>query len=130
MSAAAHPHTAHESSSAIIHYRHRPFHGEQVEIIRRLRRYTTDCLVIKLRDDVQVAVPSWMLDPVCCQQLTEEVRPRIAVSALGELRELVDSQPWRLTTRLVETSRGAPRDTGGDDARPHRAATAATGADV
>jgi hypothetical protein len=113
-----------------IHYRHHPVHGEHVEIVRGLRRYTTDCLVIKLRDDVQVAVPSWMLDPVSCQQLTDEARPRIAVSALSELRELVDSRPWLLTTRQVETSQATPRDRGGDDARAHRAATTATSADI
>src|SRR3990172_8271468 len=82
---AAHPHTAHESPSAIIHYRHHPFHGEQVEIVRRLRRYTADCVVIKLADDVQVAVPTWMLDPLACQQLADEGRPRISVAALHDL---------------------------------------------
>src|SRR5439155_9075131 len=84
--AAAHPHTAHESSLAIIHYRHHPFHGEHVEIVRRLRRYTADCVVIKLADDVQVAVPTWMLDPVVCQQLTDEAHPRLSVAALRDLR--------------------------------------------
>jgi len=130
MSDAAHPHTAHESSSAVIHYRHHPFHGEPAEIIRRLRRSTSDCLVIKLRDEVQVAVPSWMLDPVCCQQLTDEAQPRIAVAALRALRALVDSQSWLTLPRVVETSRDAPRATGGDDARPPRASTDATDPDV
>jgi len=128
MSAAAHPHTAHESFPAIIHYRHHPFHGEHVEIVRRLRRYTADCVVIKLADDVQVAVPSWMLDPLACQQLTDEVRPRISVAALRDLRALLDGQPLLVTT-VVTTRDGFPH-AGGDDGRPHRASTAATDADV
>src|SRR3990172_5305286 len=127
---AAHPHTAHESSSAIIHYRHHPFHGEQVEIVRRLRRYTADCVVIKLADDVQVAVPTWMLDPLACQQLADEGRPRISVAALHDLRALLDSQPC-LVTPTPATQSGQCQHAGGDDARPHRASTAAaTDADV
>jgi len=50
-------------------------------------------VVITLADDVQVAVPTWMLDPLACAQLTDEARPRIAVSALCDLRALLDQQP-------------------------------------
>jgi hypothetical protein len=85
--------------------------------------------VIQLHDEVQVAVPGWMLDPVCCQQLTDETRPRIAVSALCTLGELLDSQSGLATTSVV-AGRGTPHDTGGDDARPSRASTDATDADV
>ena len=67
MRVATRPHTPHESCPAIIHCRHHPFHGEPIAIVRRLRRYTTDCVVIALADDVQVAVPTWMLDPLACQ---------------------------------------------------------------
>jgi hypothetical protein len=49
-------------------------------------------MVIRLADDVQVAVPTWMLDPVACAQLTDEARPRISVSALHDLRALLDQQ--------------------------------------
>jgi hypothetical protein len=42
---------------------------------------------------VQLAVPSWMLDATFCQQLVDEPRPRVAVSALMELGDLLDSQP-------------------------------------
>ena len=128
-SGATHPHTTHESSPAVIHYRHHPYHGEHVEIVRRLRRYTADCVVIQLADDVQVAVPTWMLDPLVCQQLTDEVRPRISVAALHDLRALLDSQHGVVTITTVTNSDGSPH-AGGDDARPHRASTAATEADV
>jgi len=33
------------------------------------------------------------LDPLACAQLTDEARPRIAVSALCDLRALLDQQP-------------------------------------
>jgi len=56
-------------------------------------------VVIQLADDVQVAVPTWMLDPLACQQLTDEVRPRISVAALHDLRALLDSQPFLVTRR-------------------------------
>ena len=84
--------------------------------------------MIKLADDVQVAVPTWMLDPLACQQLTDEDRPRVSVAALNELRGLLDSQPF-LVTMLVTNQRGS-QHAGGDDAQPHRASTAATNADV
>jgi hypothetical protein len=129
-SGATHPHTTHESSSTVIHYRHHPFHGEAVEIIRRLRRSTSDCVVVKLRDEVQIAVPAWMLDPVCCQQFNDEAQPRIAVSALCELRALIDSQSWLATPCRGETGPGAPQATGGDDARPQRGSSDATDPDI
>ena len=129
MNVAAHPHTAHESSAAIIHYRYHPFHGEHVEIVRRLRRYTADCVVIKLADDVQVAVPTWMLDPLACQQLTDEMRPRISVAALRDLRALLDSQACLVTPTTV-TNHGGSQHAGGDDARPDRASPTAADAGV
>ena len=126
--ASAHPHTAHESSPAIIHYRHHPFHGEHVTIVRRLRRYTTDCVVIQLADDVQVAVPTWMLDPLVCQQLSDDAHPRISVAALCDLRTLLDSQAVAVPTTAIN-SEGSPQ-AGGDDARPDRASTETTDADL
>ena len=58
-------------------------------------------MVIKLADDVQVAVPTWMLDPLACQQLTDEVRPRLSVAALKDLRALLDSQPLLVTMTMT-----------------------------
>ena len=127
-SGAAHPHTAHESPSAIIHYRHHPFHGEPVTIVRRLRRYVTDCVVITLADDVQVAVPTWMLDPLICQQLTDEEHPRLSVEALSDLRALLDSQRVVVTPTAINAE--ASQQAGGDDARPDRASTGTTDAEV
>jgi hypothetical protein len=86
-------------------------------------------VVIKLADDVQVAVPTWMLDPLACQQLTDEVRPRISMAALHDLRALLDSQCFVIPIAAVTNHEGS-QHAGGDDAQPHRASTAATNADV
>jgi len=68
-----------------------------------------------------------MLDPLFCQQLTDEGRPRISVAALHDLRALLDSQRFMVTT---VTTHEESQHAGGDDARPHRASTAATDAHV
>jgi hypothetical protein len=79
---------------ATIHYRHHPFSGEEVEVVRRFRRYSADSVVVKLRQSgLQLAVPSWMLDEALCHHLVDEPRPRVAVGALLELGELLASQP-------------------------------------
>jgi hypothetical protein len=50
-------------------------------------------MVVKVRQSgVQLAVPSWMLDASFCQQLVDEPRPRVAISALMELGRLLASQ--------------------------------------
>lgn len=64
---------------------------------------TSPILVVKLPDGRQLAVPEWMLNPLVCEQLKEEVEPRIAIAALQQLRQLIDIQPL-LTSLLV------PRD--------------------
>ena len=49
---------------------------------------------MKVRETgVQLAVPSWMLDPVLCRQLVDEPRPRVVIAALLELADVLDSQP-------------------------------------
>jgi hypothetical protein len=86
-------------------------------------------VVIKLADDVQVAIPTWMLDPLVCQQLTDEEHPHLSVAALCELRALLDSQPVVVTTTTAINPEGS-QQAGGDDAGPHRASTSTTTVDV
>jgi hypothetical protein len=87
-------------------------------LIRRLRRYTTDRVIIQLRDEVQVAIPGWMLDPVVCQHLSDEAAPRLSLWVLMDLRRLLDSQPL-LTSGLAASRERASQHAGGDDARAH-----------
>ena len=91
-------------------------YGEHGKFIRRLRRYTSDQVVIELRDEVQVALPSWMLDPVVCQQFRDAPQPRLAIAALLELRHLLDSQPL-LMSRVVASRERTAQHTGEDHAR-------------
>src|SRR5215813_1263070 len=116
MHAGTHQHTAHEGATVTIHYRHHPFYGEHGKFIRRLRRYTSDQVVIEFRDEVQVAIPSWMLDPVACHQLRDEPQPRLAIAALLELRHLLDSQPL-LLNRVVASRKRIAQPRGEDHAR-------------
>jgi hypothetical protein len=64
-----------------------------------------------------VAVPAWMLDPLVCQQLTDEVRPRLTIEALHDLRALLDSQRF-VVSLATTTSRAGSPDAGGDETRP------------
>src|SRR5262245_26863222 len=74
-------------------YHHHPFFGQTVEIVRWLRRQTSDSLVLKLRDGLEMAIPSWMLDPLACGDISDAPAPRLSVEALWALRDLLDHQP-------------------------------------
>jgi hypothetical protein len=96
-------------SSTKILYRHHPCYGLEVEVIRHLRRSSSAILIVRLPDGVQLAVPEWMLNPQVCQYLTDQPEARIAIEALAELRNLVDSQTFtsdRLTSGRAESSAG------------------------
>ena len=61
-------------------------------MVRSLRREVEPVIVIRLQDGLQLAVPSWMLDPSRCESIRDEAEPVIAVEALRELVALVDQQ--------------------------------------
>src|SRR4029453_13963360 len=86
-------HTTHHSSIVRICYHHHPFFGQTGEIIRWLRRQTSESLVIKLQDGLEIALPSWMLDPLACSHVHDAPAPRLSVEALLALRHLLDYQP-------------------------------------
>ena len=91
MASAAPPHTTHQPSRQIIHYRHHPLYGSEVEVVR-VRRCREGVLTVKIAAGFQLALPSWMLDPVHCGGLLQETRPRVSLAALLELQALVTSQ--------------------------------------
>ena len=113
---ARHRRTTHDLYSAKICYRHHPFYGTEVEVVRYLRRTSPAILVVKLPAGPQLAVPEWMLSPLVCEQLKEEAEPRIAIAALQELRQLIDIQP--LLTSVGEFLDGAESPVGGPHAQP------------
>ena len=114
-SAAVYPHTAHESSALQICYRHHPFFGSEVDLVRTLRRNHADVVVVSLPDQVQIAVPRWMLDPRACDQLPAEDCARIGLPALRSLRTLLNSQPLSVTGSREDSC--ATRIPGGIDAQ-------------
>ena len=93
MCAGTYLHTTHHSSIIRICYRHHPFFGQTVEIVRWLRRQTTESLIVKLPEGLELAIPAWMLDPVACNLVCDAPAPRLTVEALLALRDLLDRQP-------------------------------------
>ena len=88
---------------ATVHYRYHPFHGDEVEVLRRLRRSPTDAVLVQVcRSGAQVVVPCWMLDAAICQGLRDGATPLISVAALHALRLLLDSQPLLASARQKE----------------------------
>src|SRR4029434_7178269 len=83
-------HTAHHSSIVRICYHHHPFFGQTGEIIRWLRRQTSESLVIELQDGLELAIPAWMLDPLACSLVHDAPAPCLTVEALLALRALLD----------------------------------------
>jgi hypothetical protein len=91
-------HTTHHASIVRMCYHHHPFCGQTVDLIRWLRRQTSESLVIKLQDGLELAIPSWMLDPVACSLVHDAPAPCLTVEALLALRALLDRQPLLHTT--------------------------------
>jgi hypothetical protein len=88
--------------------------------VRRFRRVAADILIVALADGLQLAVPAWMLDPAACEPLCVTATPRISLSALRQLRTLLDAQA--LGTGPAPPYAGASPPPGGDDARPEHPA--------
>ena len=63
-----------------------------MEVIRVLRRCGEEVFTVKVPAGFQLALPSWMLDPIHCGDLAQEARPRVSLAALLELQALMASQ--------------------------------------
>jgi hypothetical protein len=87
-----------------------------VRVIRRFRRVAADQLVVELADGLQLAIPAWVLDPVACAPLCVTATPRISLSALRQLRALLDAQALEVGPAPPYAEASPPR--GGGDARP------------
>jgi hypothetical protein len=111
---AAYHHTTHKLSLQKIHYRHHPFYGTEVEVVRALRRFEEESFVVQLPEGHQIAVPAWMFDPVSCDQLPQRDHPSIALRALLELAQLIDAH--RLPSPAINSESGPSPRRGGTDA--------------
>ena len=114
MNGAAYHHTTHKLSPQRIHYRHHPFYGTEVEVVRALRRFDEESFVVKLPEGHQIAVPAWMLDAVFCSQLQQRDHPLIALEALLELAEFIELQ--RLPSSATDSESEPSSLRGGVDA--------------
>ena len=74
--------------------------------MRTLRRCLEEIDIVQLPDGFQIAVPRWMLDPLTCQQLPQEAKPRVALSTLLRVQELVQRRglPHGGAVALSDTS--------------------------
>jgi hypothetical protein len=78
-------------------------------VVRYLRRGNAAVVIVRLPDSSQLAMPEWMLKPETCAELKIEARPRISMSALLELCELMEAQPSAATDNshsCAESARG------------------------
>lgn len=107
-------HTAHQASTARIHYRHHPFFPQDVTVLRRWRRAAGEQVMVRVASGTRFAIPCWMLDQAHCSLLTDEAKPRIAAQALVSLRTMLDHQPLlngphRSSSRASKGGRDAPK---------------------
>jgi hypothetical protein len=84
-------------------YRYHPFFNSSGRILRRSRYRGGEEFVIELDERTAIAVPGWMLDPVFCQQLVVETRPRLGLGALRDLRRLVDAHSVSRAAKIGST---------------------------
>lgn len=82
--------------------------------MRALRRFDEESFVVKLPEGLQIGVPGWMLDPVYCSQLPQRDHPLIALKALLELAELIETQ--RLPSKPSDSQSEPSPGRGGSDA--------------
>jgi hypothetical protein len=95
--------------------------------VRALRRFDEQSFVVKLSEGLQIAVPAWMLDAVFCSQLPQRDHPLIALKALLELAELIETHC--LPSPVINSESGPSLRRGGIDAprKEERLASTETG---
>jgi hypothetical protein len=84
-------HTTHPSSIIHICYPYHPFFGQRVQLVRRIRHQPSDSVIIALPDGLEIAIPSWMLDPLACEQIKDACTPSLSTDALLVLDELLQN---------------------------------------
>jgi hypothetical protein len=108
------------SSTVRVCYRYHPLFNREAQVVRRCPNVPPDGILIVLPDGSRCVLPSWMLDPVVCSSFTDDSDPRIALSTLWALRQLIDKS---LPLSKPSVTSGAPANTGGDHAQAKDSAT-------
>jgi hypothetical protein len=66
--------------------------------------------MVALTDGLKIEVPSWMLDASVCTQLRAELLSRVSLSALRDLRALLDAQPPSMSQAPVHLPSPAEKE--------------------
>jgi hypothetical protein len=75
---------------APICYSPHPFCGHTVELVRWFRRQTSERLVVKLPEGVQIAIAAWMLAPLACRPLHDAPTPCVRGDARRARRDVLE----------------------------------------
>jgi hypothetical protein len=121
-------HTAHNSTSAKVYYRHHPLFGTEVEIIKHKWNCSVDCVMVVVADETRCLIPRWMLDESLCAGLHDESLPRISIDALVALRQLLDAQSFPSNDSSATLSASAHQRKGETNAA-HKTAKSKTAGD-
>src|SRR5215204_3971805 len=81
-------HSAHVGQEVEVHYRWHALYGRRVRRQYVERRAGGEVVHVEVACGVVIVVAAWMLDPVACAGM-ELGAPRVAVSALAELHQLL-----------------------------------------
>jgi hypothetical protein len=84
-------HPAHHASIVRMCSLFQPFFGQTGAILRWVRRQTSERLGMQRQEDLELALPAWMRDPLACCHGHEA--PRLSVAALLALRNRRAPQP-------------------------------------
>lgn len=104
-------HSAHHARIAQVSYRHHPLFGHEVEVVRAIRHGIEPSVIVRTSEGLQIAVPCWMLDGQACAALKEEDSPRVCISALVKLAELIELH----RNVLTDTSGLSPQQGASDE---------------
>ena len=73
-----------------VYYFCHPLYGKEVEIISHANRANDHFYIISFFGNSKVYLPTWMADPLVCQQFCIEKEPNCSLAALQSLREYLD----------------------------------------
>ena len=79
-----------DQETITVHYFCHPCFGKQVEIVGHLKRNNERYYIITFFENSKVFIPTWMTDPIFCQQLHLEKKPYCSLTALQSLSEYLD----------------------------------------
>lgn len=73
-----------------VYYFCHPLYGKEVEVIAHTTRADDHFYVISFFGKSKVYMPTWMADPIICQQLCIEKEPNCSLTTLHLLRKYLD----------------------------------------